>query len=86
MVKSLRVTYTRRNPYNTKSNAIKMVKTPGGRMAGHYVKKAAKGPRCGDCGVTLPGVSALSLSLSFYHTLSVSVASRRALCITITCS
>ena len=61
VVKSLRVTYTRRNPYNSRSNAIKMVKTPGGRMAGHYVKKAAKGPRCGDCGVTLPGVSALCM-------------------------
>ena len=56
VVKNTRVTYTKRNPYRTKSNTLKMVKTPGGRMAGHYRAKLAKAVRCGDCGGPLPGV------------------------------
>jgi len=56
MVKNTRVTYTKRNPYRTKSNTLKMVKTPGGRMAGHYRTKLAKGVRCGDCGTQLAGI------------------------------
>ena len=59
MVKNTRVTYTKRNPYRTKSNTLKMVKTPGGRMAGHYRTKLAKGVRCGDCGTQLCGVRTL---------------------------
>lgn len=44
-----RVTYRRRHSFNTRSNRIKRVKTPGGRINVQYVTKAAKGPKCGDC-------------------------------------
>lgn len=51
------MTYTRRHAYHTLSNKAKVVKTPGGKLVAHYHKKSAKGPRCGDCGISLPGVS-----------------------------
>ncbi|CCC70395.1 hypothetical protein NCAS_0E03250 [Naumovozyma castellii] len=54
-----RVTFRRRNPYNTKSNKIKVVKTPGGILRAQHVKKQASRPKCGDCGIPLPGVAAL---------------------------
>ncbi|CAO3665220.1 unnamed protein product [Umbelopsis vinacea] len=54
-----RVTYRRRLSYNTRSNRTRVVKTPGGKLNLQYEKKAAKAPRCGDCGVTLPGVVGL---------------------------
>ena len=38
-----RVTYRRRKSYNTKSNKIRKVKTPGGRLVAQYVPKKAKG-------------------------------------------
>ena len=40
-----RVTYRRRKSYNTKSNKIRKVKTPGGRLVAQYTRKAAKGPQ-----------------------------------------
>lgn len=51
-----RITYTRRHAYHTQSNKAKVVKTPGGKLVAHYNKKSAKGPRCMDCGISLPGV------------------------------
>lgn len=42
---ALRVTYRRRKSYNTKSNKIRKVKTPGGRLVVQYVQKRAKGPQ-----------------------------------------
>ncbi|KAI7834591.1 60S ribosomal protein L34-B [Kickxella alabastrina] len=54
-----RVTYRRRLSYNTKSNRVRISKTPGGNLRLLHVKKPAKGPRCGDCGVTLAGIPAL---------------------------
>jgi len=59
MVKNIRVTYTRRHSYNTRSNKVRKVKTPGGRLVVQYVGKRAFGPRCGDCGTRLPGIPAL---------------------------
>ena len=38
-----RVTYRRRLSYNTKSNKIRKVKTPGGKLVAQYVRKNAKG-------------------------------------------
>lgn len=38
-----RVTYTRRKSYNTRSNKIRKIRTPGGRLAAQYVKKREKG-------------------------------------------
>ena len=40
---SNRVTYRRRKSYNTRSNKIRKVKTPGGRLVAQYVRKNAKG-------------------------------------------
>ncbi|CCK69913.1 60S ribosomal protein eL34 KNAG_0D01610 [Huiozyma naganishii CBS 8797] len=54
-----RVTFRRRNPYNTRSNKIKVVKTPGGKLVAQHVKKQASRPKCGDCGVPLPGIATL---------------------------
>ena len=54
-----RVTYRRRLSYNTPSNRIRKVKTPGGRLTVHYRLKKAKGPRCGDCGNELAGIPCL---------------------------
>ncbi|WLF77065.1 60S ribosomal protein L34B [Lodderomyces elongisporus] len=54
-----RVTYRRRNPYNTRSNKIKVVKTPGGKLVAQHVKKAASRVKCGDCGSALAGISTL---------------------------
>lgn len=62
-----RVTYTRRHAYHTLSNKAKVVKTPGGVLVAHYNKKSAKGPRCGDCGISLPGVSFLLVLLVLVH-------------------
>ena len=59
MVKNIRITYRRRCAYNTKSNHIRPVKTPGGKLVAQYIKKRAKGPMCGDCGTRLPGIASL---------------------------
>ncbi|KAJ1990321.1 60S ribosomal protein L34B [Dimargaris cristalligena] len=54
-----RVTYRRRKTFQTKSNRVKKVKTPGGRLVFQYVNKPAKGPHCGDCNIRLSGTPAL---------------------------
>ncbi|KAJ3088893.1 60S ribosomal protein L34 [Quaeritorhiza haematococci] len=54
-----RVTYRRRLSYNTKSNKTRVVKTPGGRLVVHHIKKRTSQVKCGDCGVALPGIPTL---------------------------
>merc|ERR1711974_157590 len=54
-----RVTYRRRHSYATRSNKIKVVKTPGGKLNVQYRAKPASGPKCGDCGGKIQGVAAL---------------------------
>ncbi|KAJ8121779.1 hypothetical protein ONZ43_g1853 [Nemania bipapillata] len=64
-----RITYRRRNPYNTTSNKTRIVRTPGGELRALHIKKcvifpdiriaAGTAPKCGDCGIKLPGVPAL---------------------------
>eukprot|EP00811_Abedinium_folium_P017350 NODE_26279_length_556_cov_11.440559.p3 GENE.NODE_26279_length_556_cov_11.440559~~NODE_26279_length_556_cov_11.440559.p3 ORF type:complete len:127 (-),score=37.85 NODE_26279_length_556_cov_11.440559:64-444(-) len=44
-----RLSYRRHCHYNTKSNQVKQVKTPGGRNVFHIVKKRSKGSVCGIC-------------------------------------
>jgi large subunit ribosomal protein L34e len=53
-----RLTLRRRLSYNTNSNRRKVVKTPGGRLVYHYVKKTPTFPKCGDpsCRIKLNGV------------------------------
>lgn len=53
-----RVTYRRAHSYNTRSNRVRKVTLPSGKIVVHYETKPAKGPRCGDTGVALQGVSA----------------------------
>ncbi len=54
-----RLVYRRKNNFNTKSNKTKVVKTPGGRLTLHVIKKSSKGPRCGDCKGRIQGVPCL---------------------------
>ena len=51
-----RVTIRKRTPYNTTSNRRRIVKTPGGKLVYHHLKKLPTAPKCGDCGIALPGV------------------------------
>merc|ERR1712166_933981 len=71
-----RVHYTRHNSWNTRSNKIRQVRTPGGRLAVQYVAKRAKGPQ--NAMVTsskrLGGLSSLrpvSYKLTHKHTRKV---------------
>jgi len=54
-----RVTYRRRHSFNTRSNRVKRVRTPGGTLTVQYHTKAAQGPKCGDCKKGLAGIPAL---------------------------
>ncbi|KAK6822920.1 60S ribosomal protein L34-B [Apiospora arundinis] len=54
-----RVTYRRRNPYNTTSNKTRIVRTPGGELRTLHIKKRGTAPKCGDCKAKLPGIPAL---------------------------
>ncbi len=45
------------NSYNTRSNKVRIVKTPGGKLQYQHTKKKGSPPKCGDCGIKLPGVS-----------------------------
>mmetsp|Transcript_27230 Transcript_27230/g.45351 ORF Transcript_27230/g.45351 Transcript_27230/m.45351 type:complete len:118 (+) Transcript_27230:57-410(+) len=53
-----RVTYRRRKSFNTKSNKVRKVKTPGGKLVLHYMGKKGKAPMCGDsaCPRRLSGI------------------------------
>lgn len=44
--------------YNTRSNKVRIIKTPGGELRYLHLKKKGTAPKCGDCGFKLPGVSA----------------------------
>ena len=59
-----RVTLRKRQPYNTTSNRRRVVKTPGGRLVYHHLKKLGTAPKCGDCGIALPGVRSISRPLA----------------------
>lgn len=54
-----RVTYRRQTPYNTRSNRVRIVKTPGNTLRYQHLKKLGSAPKCGDCGIALPGIPAL---------------------------
>ena len=41
-----RITYRRRLSYNTKSNRVKKVRTPGGKLVFQYLKKRPSVPNC----------------------------------------
>merc|ERR1712079_812966 len=54
-----RVTYRRRNPYNTRRNIIRKVRTPGNKLVVQYLNKLhlkhRSVPRCAESGVRLQG-------------------------------
>ncbi|KAI5367151.1 Putative ribosomal protein L34Ae [Septoria linicola] len=56
---SNRLTFRRRVSYNTKSNKVRIIKTPGGELRYLHIKKRGTAPKCGDCGIKLAGVPAL---------------------------
>ncbi|KAL0584085.1 hypothetical protein ABG067_006075 [Albugo candida] len=68
MVRERRVQFRRRHSYATKSNKIKVIKTPGGKLTAQYRKKRASGPSCGDCKQSLKGIA--HLRPKEYKTLS----------------
>merc|ERR1712014_65519 len=54
-----RMTYRRRQPYNTVSNKVRTIRTPGGDHRLLNTKKKGTNPKCGDCGSKLAGIPAL---------------------------
>eukprot|EP00483_Globobulimina_turgida_P006000 UN06010 len=60
MVQDARVTYRRRNPYNTRGNYFRKVRTPGNKLVVQYLKKLhlkhRSVPRCAESGKPLRGV------------------------------
>lgn len=58
-MKDARIKYRRRHSYRTKSNKVRPVKTPGGKLVARYITKSAKGPACGDCHKRLQGLRRL---------------------------
>merc|ERR1712216_427021 len=54
-----RPTYRRHTRYNTKGNKQRTLRTPGGKLTFHILKKKAKGPHCCDCGKALIGLPRL---------------------------
>ncbi|OJD12978.1 60S ribosomal protein L34-A [Emergomyces pasteurianus Ep9510] len=47
------------NTYNTRSNKVRIIKTPGGNLRYLHIKKKGTAPKCGDCGIKLQGIPAL---------------------------
>ena len=45
--------------YHTKSNILKRVRTPGGRLTVHHTRKVRNPIVCGDTGVQLNGIKRL---------------------------
>merc|ERR1712130_170943 len=60
MVQDARVTYRRRNPYNTRTNYFRKVRTPGNRLVVQYLRKMhlkhRSLPKCAETGTPLRGV------------------------------
>ena len=54
-----RLCYRRQNSYATRSNRVKVVKTPGNKLAYIYTSKKVGAPKCGDCGIALNGIPAV---------------------------
>jgi large subunit ribosomal protein L34e len=49
--------WTRRgHSYNTRSAALRSVRTPGGVLKAQRLYKSTSGPKCSDCKISLPGI------------------------------
>ncbi|CDJ58393.1 ribosomal protein L34, putative [Eimeria maxima] len=55
---STRLVFRRHNHYNTASNRVRRVKTPGAKVVYLNVRKQASRQKCGGCGRLLPGIPA----------------------------
>ncbi|KAI3388603.1 hypothetical protein SNEBB_003025 [Seison nebaliae] len=53
---SQRLTLRKRAPYSTKSNKVRKVRTPKGKLVFHYRKKIGAIPLCGDTKLPLRGI------------------------------
>ena len=53
--------------YNTRSNKVRVIKTPGGKLRYLHIKKKGSPPKCGDCGIKLPGVSLYTAPFVIKH-------------------
>merc|ERR1712198_689332 len=51
-----RVHYRRRCQYNTASNQVRVVRTPGGKLVTHHKKKLGNYATCKDTGKRLQGI------------------------------
>ncbi|CAD8163387.1 unnamed protein product (macronuclear) [Paramecium tetraurelia] len=49
----VRVTYRRRTSYNTRSNKIRKVKTPGGNVVAQYPNKKTSASTCADSNLSV---------------------------------
>jgi len=54
-----RVTYLRRHPYKTRSNRVKVIRLPGGKLTVQYLRKKAQNAHCRVSGARLQGQKAL---------------------------
>ena len=54
-----RFTRVGRQPYATRSNLVKPIRTPGGKLVAQTIVKKSKGRRCSDCKTILPGIKHL---------------------------
>jgi len=54
-----RLTYRRRHTFRNSGNAVRKVKTPGGKLVFQYLGKQSQLPKCGDCGEALRGLPAI---------------------------
>lgn len=59
MTKDIRLQHKRRASYRTRSNKVRPVKTPGGRLVTAYIKKRGTVPKCGDCKQPMQGLKAV---------------------------
>lgn len=66
-----RITYRRRHAYNTKSNKIRAVRTPSGKLVAQYLKKSyrtnAAVPKCPVTKKKLHGVVSLRSKVARNH-------------------
>jgi large subunit ribosomal protein L34e len=55
-----RYTLRRANPYRTRRNRVKPVRTPGNKLVAQYLQKRANGPTCAETGKPLAGIPHLT--------------------------
>jgi ribosomal protein L34E len=54
---------------NTRSNKVKIVKTPGGKLVYQHVPKTPSRVKCGGCELHLPGVCEFQIFLLYHYAI-----------------